>query len=176
MNSNADPAPHQHSAQGDAPLDVDRFPYDFAEPPREGPGALEGTLCRLNDGSILFSCYDAMVEGDVSTHYASCMFRRSSDEGRTWSDPWYMTDADGSREECFHMTLLRLPSGRLGIVYSTRKVPQGRTGRDGGTVFRHSDNEGKTWSDPVVLEPRFGICCSGHAIVTSTDRLVVPVF
>src|SRR4029077_6125577 len=53
--------------------------------------------------------------------------------------------------------------------------PDGRSGRDGGTVFRSSD-DGLNWSEPAVVERRFGICCSGHAIRLASGRIVVPVF
>ena len=68
-----------------------------------------------------------------------------------------------------------LKSGKWGLIYSTPDVPDGRTGRDGGTVFRSSDDGGK-WSLAVTVERRFGICCNGHAVVLSGGRVVVPVF
>lgn len=166
----------EHSAASGKPLDVDRFPFGYADEPREGPIAVEGTLHRCEDGSILFSAHDVVEDGGRGRHLICARLRRSTDGGRTWGEPRYFAGRDGNLFECFHLTLLRLPSGRMGLVHATRDVPRGRTGRDGGTAFRTSDDHGNTWSDPVTVEPRFGICCTGHAIVMSTGRIVVPVF
>ena len=167
---------NEHSAGSGKPLDVDQFPFSYADEPRENPGAMEGMLCQCDDGSILFSAFDAMVEGDVSEHFACTRFKRSTDNGQTWSEPWHKNNAEGKASDCHHITVLNLASGKLGMVYSTRNVPKGRVGRDGGTVFATSSDNGQRWSDVSVVEPRFGICCTGHAIVMSTGRIVVPVF
>ena len=167
---------NEHSAGSGQSLDVDRFPFGYADEPRENPGAMEGTLFQCVDGSILFSDFDAIAEGDVSEHFASARFKRSTDNGQTWSEPWHKTNSDGKPVECHHNTILNLGSGKLGMVCATRNVPKGRVGRDGGTMFATSSDHGQTWSDVSVIEPRFGICCTGHAIVVSTGRIVVPLF
>ncbi len=167
---------NEHSAGSGKPLDVDQFPFGYADEPRNKPASMEGTLFQCDDGSILFSAFDAMVEGDLSEHFACTRFKRSTDNGQTWSEPWLTTNTDGKPTECHHLTMLNLGSGKLGMAYATRNVPKGRTGRDGGTMFATSSDNGQTWSVVSVIEPRFGICCTGHAIVMSTGRIVVPVF
>ena len=162
---------NEHSAGSGKPLDVDRFPFGYADEPRTNPIALEGTLCHGRDGAVLFCCYDIVTEGD-GQRCVCPRFKQSLDGGRTWSKHWYPNDGF----DCSHNTMLRLCSGKLGMVYATKEVPQGRTGRDGGTKFTVSDDEGHTWTDVSVVEPVFGICATGHAIVLSTGRIVVPIF
>jgi Neuraminidase (sialidase) len=167
---------NEHSAGSGKPLDVDQFPFGYADKPRDNPKAMEGTLFQCDDGSILFGDFDGKVDGDPSEHFASTRFKRSTDNGKTWSEPWLMSKTDGKSVECHHNTILNLGSGKLGMVYATRDVPKSRVGRDGGTVFATSSDNGQTWSNVSVIEPRFGICCTGHAIVMSTGRIVAPVF
>ena len=131
-------------------------------------GSLEATLCPA-DGGRVWCVYEVRPE-------AHAIKRKASDDaGRTWGSPENLVDAPGRPIKGIHITMLRLKSGRWGLVYATRDVPEGRPGRDGGTVFRTS-GDGRTWSEPVTVERRFGICCSGHAIVLSGGRIVVPIF
>jgi len=90
-----------------------------------------------------------------------------------------MKDAAGERIQGDHETVLRLASGKLGLVYSEHKLfPNGHPGRDGGSgmMFRDSTDEGRTWSDPVLVHPFHSLCCSGHAIVVASGRIVAPAF
>ena len=150
--------------KGKEGLDADRFFSGYAIEPKQ-PASLEAIL--FKDGKKqLYLIYVT----------SSIMVKASKDAGRSWGEPWALVDQAGKRIHGFHVSMLRLKSGQLGLVYSTTDVPDGRSGRDGGTVIRTSDNEGKTWSEPVTIERRFGICCSAHALVLSSGRIVVPVF
>ena len=163
-------------ASSGKPLDADRFPYSYVVEPRSRPIAVEGTLCQGKDGVIYFSNSDVARHDDPKDDFLVLWMKSSSDNGRTWGEKWRLKDSSGNDIDGTHNTLLRLESGQLGLVHSSMNVPNGRSGRDGGTFFRTSDDEGKTWSDPAVVEPRFGICCTGHAIALEGGRIVVPVF
>ena len=43
-------------------------------------------------------------------------------------------------------------------------------------MYRVSEDEGATWSDPIVVYPHFAMCCAGHAVVLSSGRILLPVF
>ena len=148
-------------------LDVDRYFHSIILEPSTH-GSLEATLC-LGEGGRVWCVYEVRPEGHAIKR------RASDDGGRTWAAPESLLDRQGRSIQGNHITMLRLKSGRWGLVYATSDVPEGRIGRDGGTVFRSSD-DGRTWSDPAVVERRFGICCSGHAFVLSDHRIVVPIF
>jgi len=90
-----------------------------------------------------------------------------------------MRDRNGECIRGDHNTVLRLPDGDLGLVYSEQKLfPSGHPGRCGGSgmMFRRSSDEGRTWSDPVLVYPLHALCCAGHALVLSTGRILAPAF
>ncbi len=125
-------------------------------------------------------------EADLSTvntapqrDYIYLIMRSSTDGGRTWGEPWDMCDAAGERIKGNHQTVFRMKSGKLGIVYNDHEhFPHGHPTRDvgSGMMFRESEDEGRTWSDPVVIFPMHAMCCSGHAIVLDTGRIVAPSY
>ena len=154
-------------------LDVDRFFSCLPVEPAH-PGHLETTLCG-GLGDDVYLIYYTPPSSRI-THAGEINVKTSGDRGRTWSAPRILADKGGEPILGSHITMLRLRSGLLGLVYASHEAPLARTGRDGGTLFRTSEDEGKSWSESVPIEPRFGICCSGHAIVLSTGRIVVPLF
>ncbi|MAE63647.1 MAG: hypothetical protein CMJ18_05195 [Phycisphaeraceae bacterium] len=125
-------------------------------------------------------------EADLSTvntaprkDYIYLTMRSSEDAGRTWSDPWEMRDASGERVKGNHQSVFRMNSGRLGIVYNDHdKFPNGHPTRDNGSgmMFRSSEDEGRTWSEPAVVFPMHAMCCAGHAIVLDSGRIVAPSY
>lgn len=102
--------------------------------------------------------------------------KESRDGGRTWSKPVPQTTAGGDAiplaRDNPHLTFLTLKSGRLAIVYGG---PVARPGRDGTTLFRTSDDGGKTWSKPTAVDALFAVCRTQAARVLSSGRIVVPV-
>ncbi len=100
----------------------------------------------------------------------------SRDGGRNWSKSVLQKTADGDSiplaRDTPHLTLLKLKSGRLAIVYGG---PVTRPGRDGTTLFRTSGDGGKTWSKATPVDPLFAVCRTQAARVLSTGRIVVPV-
>ena len=94
----------------------------------------------LNSGEILMVCsYRA------AAHYGSGLdcglsFRRSTNNGRTWSQPRELPV--GPNWEPY---LLLLPDGRLHCYY-TDAIPQTR---NSGTALIVSEDGGHTWSEPI---------------------------
>ncbi|HVC94376.1 MAG TPA: sialidase family protein [Pirellulales bacterium] len=129
-------------------------------------GVQEATLAQPDDARywLLFGEQNRLV------------VKESHDRGRTWSEPKSLSTADGSgirlARDTAHLSLLRLKSGLLGIVYGG---PVARPGRDGTVEFRSSADGGQTWSAPVVVDPLFAICRTQGARVLSTGRIVAPV-
>ncbi len=154
-------------------LDVDRYFSCLPVEPSH-PGHLETTLCGGSGDDITLIYYTP--PGSRITHAGQINVKTSGDRGRTWSSPRELVDRAGALILGSHITILRLKSGRLGMVYASSAAPLARTGRDGGTLFRTSDDEGQSWTEAVAIEPHFGICCSGHAIVLAGGRIVVPLF
>ena len=82
----------------------------------------------------------------------------TTDGGENWID-------GGSRR---YGDLLRLKSGAIGVIDD----------RDRKITFSRSDDEGKTWSQPVQMSEPHVHTGRQHdsAIVTSSGRIVVPVY
>jgi hypothetical protein len=127
--------------------------------------------------------YEAVLELPDNDHYwlffgenQHLVAKSSSDRGRTWSETFALRDTDGKairiNAGCPHMSLLHLKSGRLGLVHGGPAV---RPGRDGPVLFRTSDDNGKTWSKEVAIDPLFAVCRVQAARVLSSGRILVPV-
>ena len=156
-------------ATAEAPsLVVDRYFHSYLTRPKF-TGPQEATLYDARAGQL----------GCVYWDRSERLIKRklSSDAGHTWSEAESMLDLQGKPllNAATHITILHLKSGRYGMVHAASNVPAARLGRDGGSVFRTSD-DGLRWSDPLVVERRFGIVCSGHGIVLSSGRIVLPMF
>ncbi len=92
-------------------------------------------------------------EGQKGQHVIAT---RSTDQGRTWSDPVDVEPSDGP--EASYAVLLKVPGGRVYCFYNhnTDRVEEVRR-EDGGVfervdslghyVFKYSDDHGRTWSD-----------------------------
>lgn len=162
------------------PLDVDQFFQTFAIEPRT-PATLEGTFAPgKQEGEIYFiNCEIHIADTSRADDYLYMVMRSSTDAARTWSDSWELKDSAGERVRGDHNTIFRMSSGKLGMVYSEHKVfPSGHPGRDGGAgiMFRESADEGRTWSQPVLVHPFHALCCAGHVIVLDSGRIVAPAF
>lgn len=135
----------------------------YVLPPQ--PGAQEAIITQLNDGRYwqLFGVNKQMVG------------KFSSDHGRNWGETKALRTVDGQGialcRNNGHHSLLRLPSGNLGLIYGG---PATRPGRDGTVLFRSSADEGETWSAPVAVEPSFALCRSGSVRVLRSGRIVAP--
>ncbi|MBM3786836.1 MAG: exo-alpha-sialidase [Acidobacteria bacterium] len=137
----------------------------FAIEPRTG--VQEAILNRLADGRLwlLFGEGKKLVG------------KFSADGGRTWGPVQPLLEKGGSPivtgRDNVHLSLLHLPSGKLGIVYGG---PYSRPGRDGTLHFRSSADGGASWSPPVVIDPVFSLCRTAGARVLSNGRIAVPTF
>jgi hypothetical protein len=76
-------------------------------------------------------------------------FRTSSDGGLSWDSPYRGTEAGGEPVESSCACLVELSGGALGLA--TRRTRPGQPNRyESEMVFRTSEDEGRTWSEPVV--------------------------
>ena len=91
----------------------------------------------LPGGDILMVCSYRATNGYNSGLDCGLSFRRSSDNGKTWSDPWEV--AVGPNWEPY---LLVLPDGRLQCYYTDASPLT----RNSGTSVIISEDGGATWS------------------------------
>lgn len=141
----------------------------------EHPYQSEGTTIRLKDSSIMhaFNLRSKPAEGQKwHAHYVPTVIAYvvSKDSGRTWSK--LETLLQSPNKTASHPALARLPNGDLGITYN-RIVSE----TEATKVFRSSKDEGKTWSDEILISPAQGYWTSAHdrLIVHSSGRLIQPL-
>ena len=89
------------------------------------PGHLETTLCG-GLGDDVYLMYYTPPSSRI-THAGEINVKTSGDRGRTWSVPRILLDKGGEPILGSHITLLRLKSGGLGLVYASDAAPLART-------------------------------------------------
>ncbi|MFH0964434.1 MAG: sialidase family protein [Planctomycetota bacterium] len=123
-----------------------------------GGGVQEASLIVLKDGRVALSCGKG----------GCAVLAGSDDEGKTWGAPRPCRRASGEGIPGDEFSLVRLKSGKLGLVAHDRYR----------LSFSVSANEGRTWSEPIPINPDGPSCkpLNGAAFVTSQGRIVVPVW
>jgi sialidase-1 len=124
-----------------------------------------GSVIPLNDGRLMWMWGTGIGKRPYRPVYANY----SSDGGRSWGDPVEMVHVDGKPlTGVFTANLFRLPSGSIGLVmcHDLHKI-----------AFFKSDDEGQTWSPPVLLSNHDKVYNAGDKCLTLSDgRLIVPAY
>ena len=114
------------------------------EPGPENPRNSEGDFITLKDGRIMFvySRYFGTNGGDHSPAYLAARF--SNDGGKTWtSEDLKVVEREGTMN-VMSVSLLRLQNGKIALFYLKKNSET-----DCIPMVRFSNDEAKTWSDPV---------------------------
>jgi hypothetical protein len=91
----------------------------------------------------------------------------SHDDGRTWS---FLSTPEPDTGEGNPPSLLRLADGRLSLIYGRRTLPY-------GILARLSNDQGKTWSSPIVLRDDGGAADVGYVrSIVRPDGKIVAVY
>lgn len=92
---------------------------------------------------------------------------RSSDKGKTWSGPDVLFPVPYS----MHGFVPLIPRGSKRIYcFGTEPVPALREGRENAPIaFRHSDDDGRTWSQPTIIRPQNDPDFKGMSIMPMTE-------
>ena len=173
---------HGKQGHGDStdPLDVDRFFHAVVVEPTTPPTWEATVVAGREEGEVhLVGIKTHVAETSPKGDYLYLRMKTSRDGGRTWGDFCELKDRAGGPVHGFHQSVFRMQSGRLGVVYNdTRLFPGGTPGRDleSGMMFRSSNDEGRTWSDPVVVYPYHAMCCSGRVVVLDSGRILAPAY
>ncbi len=156
----------------------------------EHPFQSEGTTVKLNNGTLVHAFNLRFGEADMSNwhpHYARTVIGqvRSTDGGKTWSAPEVMFESN-TGNNASHPALRRLANGDLGASYQRINVKpveqwdrtrwiQNVTNAD--KIFRYSSDDGKTWSNEILVSPPTGYWTSAHdrLLVHSSGRLLQPL-
>jgi len=143
-------------------------------PPKEGnPRNSEGDFVTLRDGRILF-VYTHFTGGagdDASAYLAG---RTSNDEGRTWTEEDQVVLRQEGTQNVMSVSLLRLQDGRIALFYLRKNSRS-----DCRPYLRFSDDEARTWSDPVACIPEedsgYYVLNNDRAVQLKSGRIILPV-
>ena len=142
-----------------SPADEAVLSHEIVRATEEAKRNGEASLITLKDGSLLLLYGAHSKPGDWDRGEIRQI--RSRDGGKTWSEP--ETVFSDPKRSLFQCSLARLPSGDLGLTHSSLA-----DGTDAIKVFRRSSDEGKTWSEPIVISDK------AHAYTTGPwDKLYV---
>lgn len=154
---------------------VDVFPGS-AEFPRNG----EGSIIELTDGALLF-VNTRFYGGSADAAGADLVCVRSTDGGRTWSNPEVAQKNVGVRN-VMSASLRRLTdhktsdgkheSGPIGFFYLVKNGDA-----DLKVYVRVSNDEANTWGGPVCVtdRPGYHVMNNDRVLRTSKGRLLCPV-
>jgi sialidase-1 len=140
-------------------------------PPGKG-GDWPGPIIELKDGSLVFV---HLVAGDEGGLWAN----KSTDAGRTWSEP-YLFQAPVGLSGTGIGSLLRLNNGKILMSEDIQNFGQDMQspGHDDIHAYtRLSSDEGQTWSYPLcaTLTPGAWGINNGMLVQLSTGRIILPV-
>jgi len=142
-------------------------------PSEENRRNSEGDFIRLKDGRILL-VYTHFTSGAADHATAHLAGRISEDGGETWSERDTIVVANEGGQNVMSVSLLRLQDGRIALFYARKNSSE-----DCRPCVRFSEDEAKTWSQPLVCIPDkeigYYVLNNDRVIQLKSGRLVVPV-
>ena len=143
-------------------------------PPSPGnPRNSEGAFIDTAEGGLLF-CYTGYAGESYLDHAtANICCIRSSDGGRTWTEPvTIVTAREHGAMNVMSVSMLRMQDGQLGLFYLARI-----TFSDMRLWLRRSKDNGHTWSEAVCCVPRPGyfVINNDRVVRLSTGRILLPM-
>ncbi|MEO6136534.1 MAG: sialidase family protein [Ginsengibacter sp.] len=142
-------------------------------PGPDNPRNSEGDFVTLKDGRILFvySHYTGTSGSDDGNAYLAG--RYSSDKGKTWTqEDVKIVDQEGDMN-VMSVSLLRLKNGEIALFYARKNSLT-----DCIPYIRISDDEAKTWSDPlpcITDKKGYFVLNNNRVIQLRNGRLLLPV-
>ena len=134
------------------------------------PRQSEGDVLVLEDGSLLAAWTD--FSGGRNDHSSAVISAaKSTDGGSTWGAPFVLQENIG-KQNVMSVSFLRLRSG--GILFF---FLQKNSGSDLKVLMRRSRDQGRTWSEPMIVTPGPGyhIMNNARVIQLKSGRILCPI-
>ena len=131
-------------------------------------------LVQLTDGTILVAYNPRPSKPYTEDRRFGIRLRRSTNNGRTWSEEIFVYDADYTFENgCWEPSFLELPSGELQLYFADES-PYMTTGEQQISLCRSFDG-GLTWSEPQRISYRNGYRDGMPVPVLLNDKRTIVV-
>lgn len=143
---------------------ADTVPYEYTGLINT-PDGIAASIVETTSGTLLLVGQDYQFASQV-------IAMNSTDGGKTWTNRRNLNIPLINNASWHMANLLKLPSGRILLILSRRVVSNG-----GIPAICYSDDNGSTWSTPVLLtnDPEeANYVTSDRTIRTSTGRIIVP--
>lgn len=137
------------------------------EHPRNG----EGDIIQLKDGKLLLA-WTRFLKGGSDFSPAEIAAMTSSDGGKTWSEPYVLQPNVGGTN-VMEVSFLRLQNGEILLGYCVKDSEKSCS-----EYVRWSDDEAKTWSEPVRATNFEGYIGKNNdrLIQLRSGRILMPVY
>lgn len=143
------------------------------EPGPNNPRNSEGDFIELKDGRILF-IYSRYTGTSGSDHAPAFLAGRySSDGGKTWTSEDVKIIEQEGQMNVMSVSLLRLQNGEIALFYLKKNSTE-----DCIPLIRISNDEARTWSDPVPCIPDregYFVLNNDRVIQLENGRLLLSV-
>lgn len=121
-------------------------------------------VVQLKDGTILIGLNPRPIAPYSTDRLFGIRVVRSNDNGTTWSDPYFVFDAQHTfNDGCWEPAFLELPSGEVQCYFANEN--EYTTNSNQNISMCRSFDKGETWSAPVTICYRAG----------SRDGMPVPI-
>ncbi|MBN2093649.1 exo-alpha-sialidase [candidate division KSB1 bacterium] len=145
------------------------YQWDYVcEPTEKFPSCHASTIVELPDGGLMVAWYAGSEEG--AKDVAVLVSRRDADSSE-WSEPVVLADTPEKPEG--NPVLWVTPENQLRLYYMTME-------RDGWETCQmkaiHSDDGGRTWSEPILLEPELGFMLRNKPICLMNGDIILPIY
>jgi len=141
---------------------------------KHGPGNprnSEGAFVTLSDGRIMYAYTRFRGKSWADDAPSDIAARYSADGGRTWSARDRVILRNEGKRNTMSVSLLRLRDGRIALFYLRKNGFM-----DCRAYMRTSQDEGESWSEPVLCIPAPGyfVVNNDRVVQLRSGRLVVP--
>lgn len=138
----------------------------------------EASMTPTGNGEVIiaYTNHRAPKENDLSpiegdNDIANICAIRLTEHGEVSGEEWELVSAPEDGLNAMSPALRSLPNGRLGMLYSYRK-----TKKEASRLFTCSEDEGRTWSEPVVAAGGGYVTgCHDRFNVLANGRLIAPL-
>jgi len=131
-------------------------------------------LVQLSDGTIVVGYNPRPSTPYTEERHFGIRVRRSTDNGKTWSNEIFVYDADYVFENgCWEPSFLELPSGELQLYFADES-PYTKTGEQQISLCRSFDG-GLTWTAPQRISYRSGYRDGMPVPVLLADKKTIVV-